>query len=124
MTSEGGAPRAPHPMPAAAVHSTARGPQRDSPLVGMSCIRCCLSSAALGRVGVRPELPASLRLQIPHPQFPAKIPVGRQPDALASPLGDQPRPAPLPVRSPGMHLHPLLRRPPVASSGSVRGENH
>lgn len=81
-------------------------------------------------------LPASLTLQIPAPQFATKIPADRRPGTPASTPGaqpdphgphesanveHQPRPVPLPVRSPGTHLHPLLRRPPV--TGSARGES-
>lgn len=81
-------------------------------------------------------LPASLTLQIPAPQFSTKIPADRQSSTPASTPVAQPDPAALtsprvssisqgparlPVRSPGTHLHPLLRRSPV--TGSEGGES-
>jgi hypothetical protein len=86
------------------------------------------------------ELDPSAALRVPDPQFPTRTPAGRQP-GCAEPLpGDQPDPTPraeasstaqlracgladecqhvsLPIRTPGAHLHPLLRRPPAIGRG-------
>ncbi|MGH3936179.1 MAG: hypothetical protein ACRDS1_14580 [Pseudonocardiaceae bacterium] len=114
-----------------AIHRAARGPRRNSPQMGLPCVRFPLSSVSLIRDGVRPQLLASLALQVPDPQFPTKTPAGRRsstPVPYSAP-GGQPVPrrpheassvepqmqlAYLPVRSPGQHLHPQLRRLPWA----------
>ncbi|MGH7744336.1 MAG: hypothetical protein ACREQ5_05880 [Candidatus Dormibacteria bacterium] len=75
----------------------------------------------------RPEFP------VPDPQFPNKTPAGRRPstpmpysapggqpvphrpaEASSASVEHQPQRARLPVRSPGAHLHPQLRRPTLA----------
>ncbi len=53
----------------------------------------------------RPELP------VPDPQFPTRTPALRRSVPLPT------APVTLPVRSPGTHLHPQLRRSPVAGRG-------
>lgn len=89
------------------------------------------------------QLGASLRrmaLRIPDPLFPAKTPAGRRSSRPVTAPGGQPDPIPetgalfmeqprwahcpdgsespsLPVRSPGAHLHPQLRRGPGTDSG-------
>jgi len=75
-------------------------------------------------------------LQIPDPQFPTKTPAGRRSSTPvppgqsvpnrpheASSAEHQPRYARLPVRSPGQHLHPQLRRPPGAGRFGSAGSS-
>jgi hypothetical protein len=93
----------------AAVHSATQC-RRDLPQVIPPSVRFPLNTTELVRVGIGPELLASLALQLPDPQFPVKTPAGHR---LSMPVpnstpGGQPIPR-LPVRSPGEHLHPLLR---------------
>ncbi|MGH3533190.1 MAG: hypothetical protein ACRDQG_00540 [Pseudonocardiaceae bacterium] len=111
----------------AAVHGATERPRRDS------CVRFPLSSAELIKDGLRPQRLASLPLQVPAPQFPAMTPAGRRPSTPvhysapggqpvpprpheASSAEHQSQPARLPVRSPGQHMHPQLRR--LAWAGS------
>ena len=127
MTSEGGARRAPDPTQVSALGSATCDPWRDSLRVGASCVRLPLSSAELVRGGVRPQPLASLALQVSTPQLPTETPAGRRPSTPVPPSapGGQPVPrrphgtssaehqlqlARLPVRSPGQHMHPQLRR--------------
>lgn len=72
----------------------------------------CIRYAQLQGTPRRTELP------VPDPQFSITTPAGRR---LSRP-GDErglagPAVSQLPVRSPGAHLHPLLRRVPVADRG-------
>ena len=57
----------------------------------------------------RPGTPAGRRLITPLPAF------GGQPQGVHC-SAEECENSGLPVRLPGTHLHPLLRRPPVASS--------
>lgn len=99
--------------------------------MGLPCVRFPVSSAELVRDGVRAELLTSLALQVPASRFPAKTPAGRRPSTPVpypapggQPVPHRPHEAPsvehqlqparLPVRSPGQHLHPQLRRLPWA----------
>lgn len=94
--------------------------------------------------GPHRELVPSAALRVPDPQFPTRTLAGRQP-GCAEPLpGDQPDPIAraeasstaqlrargladecqhvrLPIRTPGAHLHPLLRRPPATGRGGEAG---
>ncbi|MGH3842070.1 MAG: hypothetical protein ACRDS0_11590 [Pseudonocardiaceae bacterium] len=54
--------------------------------------------------------------RIPDPQFPTKTVLFSTP-----PAGTEH--ASLPVRSPGAHLHPLLRRPPLLDRCTERGDS-
>ncbi|MDQ2879894.1 MAG: hypothetical protein M3Y48_01195 [Actinomycetota bacterium] len=117
----------------AAIHRATRGPRPDS------CVRFPLSSAELINGGVCPQRLTSLALLVPAPQFPRKTPAGRGPSTPvpysapggqpvprhpheASSVEHQLQPARLPVRSPGQHMHPQLRRLPGvgASERAVR----
>lgn len=62
--------------------------------------------------------PARPELHVPAPQFPNKAPAGHRTSRPVPASDGQPdRTPPLPVRSPGAHLHPLLRRSSVAGRG-------
>jgi hypothetical protein len=75
-------------------------------------------------------VPGRAALHTFDPRFPVKTPAGRRsskPAPGGQPVPHHPHPVPgaehqlrwarPPVRSPGQHLHPPLRRPPRASHG-------
>lgn len=120
------APRASGLTLRAEVHyHRALGSRLDSPGV-VRCLPLPLTSAEPG------ELLAFAARRMPTPQLPTMTPTGRSNRPVPVP-GGQPDPTPsagatsvqqptachverasLPFRSPGQHLHPQLRRPPLA----------
>jgi len=78
--------------------------------------------AQLGGTPPRPDkAPAGRRPSTPVPySAPGGQPVPHRPPEASS-VEHQPQRACLPVRSPGAHLHPLLRRPPLAGRGGEGG---